>query len=432
MCWRRKRCAAPKRYIPEYSTLPLQHEHNALQASGYRTHLQSVIIYFGAVAPPGRKHRWYIFTSPTDRVVQFPFRRLVRLAGLRWRYSNPPPRGPIKKMLKGKASPVTGRGGPSGCETSRLPHILDNRPPFNPRKIPGTHFCSRQCRPQGHGAAGRIRLTEKSNEPIGNRIRDLPAYSIVPQPTTLPRAPRAYYTGKHFQQWQGIRVGVPCSHHTRRASLCIPGSRRIILLRINNPNVEYNVRFIFDCLVLGSSWRKGRLVYQQRSQKARGWGAVRIWQSLNECCATCCREERTSLHDASRAVTLLAYLPSGNSERIADLFVTNRQTWSQSQKAMNSDWLHAFLTSALYILDKLGGRQSQSACWEHKIPLALVGNRTSQHLITSILWGNKIKIGGRGGTIPHMGTKNKIHKRNFNLLSWMLCGDPWYSWLKYK
>jgi hypothetical protein len=47
-----------------------------------------------------------------------------------------------------KAIPVT------GCETSRLPHFLDNlltdggkflslmrRPPFTPRKIPGTHFC---------------------------------------------------------------------------------------------------------------------------------------------------------------------------------------------------------------------------------------------------------------------------------------------------
>jgi hypothetical protein len=28
---------------------------------------------------------------------------------------------------KGKAIPVTGRGGPYGCETSRLPHFLDNR-----------------------------------------------------------------------------------------------------------------------------------------------------------------------------------------------------------------------------------------------------------------------------------------------------------------
>jgi hypothetical protein len=32
------------------------------------------------------------------------------------------------KKKKGKAIPVTGREGPSGCETSRLPHFLDNQP----------------------------------------------------------------------------------------------------------------------------------------------------------------------------------------------------------------------------------------------------------------------------------------------------------------
>jgi hypothetical protein len=58
-------------------------------------------------------------------------------------------------MQKCKAIPVTGRGGPYGCETSMLPHFLDNRlkdggeivsltrrPLFVAhRKIPGTHFC---------------------------------------------------------------------------------------------------------------------------------------------------------------------------------------------------------------------------------------------------------------------------------------------------
>jgi hypothetical protein len=56
--------------------------------------------------------------------------------------------------VKGKAIPVTGRGGLYGSEISRLPHFLDNRltdggevvsltllPPFTTRKIPGTHFC---------------------------------------------------------------------------------------------------------------------------------------------------------------------------------------------------------------------------------------------------------------------------------------------------
>jgi hypothetical protein len=103
---------------------------------------------------------------------------------------------------KGKAIPVTGRGGPYGCESSRLPHFLDNRhtdggefviltlqPPFTPRKIPGTHLCYRLSRPHGHSAAGRIRSIEKSNYLIQNPTRDLPACSIVSQPTTLQRAP---------------------------------------------------------------------------------------------------------------------------------------------------------------------------------------------------------------------------------------------------
>jgi hypothetical protein len=58
-----------------------------------------------------------------------------------------------KRKVKRKAIPVTGRGDPYGCETSRLPHFLENRltdggqvvsltrrQPFTPRKIPGTHF----------------------------------------------------------------------------------------------------------------------------------------------------------------------------------------------------------------------------------------------------------------------------------------------------
>jgi hypothetical protein len=56
--------------------------------------------------------------------------------------------------IKGKAIPVTGHRGPQGCETSRLPHFLDDLLthggevvsimhwlPFTPRMIPGTQFC---------------------------------------------------------------------------------------------------------------------------------------------------------------------------------------------------------------------------------------------------------------------------------------------------
>jgi hypothetical protein len=60
----------------------------------------------------------------------------------------------VRRNLKGKAIPVTGHEGPLGCETSRLPHFLENlltnggevvsftrQPHFTPRKISGTHFC---------------------------------------------------------------------------------------------------------------------------------------------------------------------------------------------------------------------------------------------------------------------------------------------------
>jgi hypothetical protein len=109
-------------------------------------------------------------------------------------------------LLKGKAVLVTGRGEPSGGETSRLPHFLDNRhtnggetlsltrwPPFTPRKIPGTHFCWRLSRAQGHSAAGRIRSIEKSSDLVENQTRNLLACTVVPQPTTPPRAPSKYY-----------------------------------------------------------------------------------------------------------------------------------------------------------------------------------------------------------------------------------------------
>jgi hypothetical protein len=49
--------------------------------------------------------------------------------------------------VKGEAIPITGRGGPEGCETSKLSHFLDSRltgggeivsltrgPPFTPQK----------------------------------------------------------------------------------------------------------------------------------------------------------------------------------------------------------------------------------------------------------------------------------------------------------
>jgi hypothetical protein len=56
---------------------------------------------------------------------------------------------------------------------------------FTPKKIPDIHFCLRLSRPQGHRATGSVKSVEKSSDLFGNRPRDLPVCSIVPQPTTL-------------------------------------------------------------------------------------------------------------------------------------------------------------------------------------------------------------------------------------------------------
>jgi hypothetical protein len=62
-----------------------------------------------------------------------------------------------------------------------------HRPTLPPGRIPGTHFCYRLSRPQGHNATGRIKSLKNSSDSIGNRTRDLPVRSTVPQPTVPPR-----------------------------------------------------------------------------------------------------------------------------------------------------------------------------------------------------------------------------------------------------
>ena len=50
-------------------------------------------------------------------------------------------------------------------------------------------FYYRMNQPQDHSAAGRTMLMKNSNDNIGNRTRDLPTCSAVPQTTAPPRAP---------------------------------------------------------------------------------------------------------------------------------------------------------------------------------------------------------------------------------------------------
>jgi hypothetical protein len=112
---------------------------------------------------------------------------------------------------KGKVIPIRAHENQQGCETSRLPHFLHSRltndndtfshmdwlAALSPKKFPGTHFCYRLSRPQGHSAAERIRSMEKYND-IGNRTHNLPACNTVPE-TMLLHVPFGRGWSRHYQ-----------------------------------------------------------------------------------------------------------------------------------------------------------------------------------------------------------------------------------------
>ena len=64
--------------------------------------------------------------------------------------------------------PLQAWSGPEGSRKLRLPDFmttaqdggkvvsLTHQPPLHSRNAPGTHFCYRLSRPQGHSAIGRI------------------------------------------------------------------------------------------------------------------------------------------------------------------------------------------------------------------------------------------------------------------------------------
>jgi hypothetical protein len=72
------------------------------------------------------------------------------------------------RMLKGKAVSLQAWTGPEDSGNLRLPDFvttaqndgkivsLTHRSPLPPGNTPGTHFCDRLSRPQGHRAIGRI------------------------------------------------------------------------------------------------------------------------------------------------------------------------------------------------------------------------------------------------------------------------------------
>ena len=82
-------------------------------------------------------------------------------------------------------SQISRQSAHDGCKFVSPTH----RPPSPPGTIPGTHFCQRLSQPQGPNTAGRIMSMKNANDTIGNRTRDLPACSEVPQLTAPSSAP---------------------------------------------------------------------------------------------------------------------------------------------------------------------------------------------------------------------------------------------------
>ena len=91
------------------------------------------------------------------------------------------------------SSPVTGLEWPRGFQEVKVPRFfmttaqgggkvvsLTHQPHLPPGNSPGTHFCLRLSRPQGHSAIGRIMSMKNSNDTIWNRTSGLPICSTAP------------------------------------------------------------------------------------------------------------------------------------------------------------------------------------------------------------------------------------------------------------
>ena len=92
---------------------------------------------------------------------------------------------------KGKAVPLQAWSGPEGSRNLRFPDYMTTqdggkvvsptrRPSLPPGNAPGTHFCWRLSRLQGHSGIGRITSMKNSNDTIWNRTSDLPIGSTAP------------------------------------------------------------------------------------------------------------------------------------------------------------------------------------------------------------------------------------------------------------
>jgi hypothetical protein len=124
-----------------------------------------------------------------------------------------------------------------GGEVVSLAHRLS----LPPRKYSGTHLWQRLTRLQGHSAAGKYMSMKNSSDIIGNRTRELPAFSAVTQSNGVFASP------KYYQSLHQILTSVPIQGHF------VTYRNVINSWSLNSSNVIYSsipsVRFVTDIQV---------------------------------------------------------------------------------------------------------------------------------------------------------------------------------------
>jgi hypothetical protein len=144
----------------------------------------------------------------------------------------------FSSMGKGKAIPLQALTGPEGSRSLRLPDFKtigtwswQGYQPyapaaFTPRKYSWYSFLLEAQWTQGHSVAGRIMSMKNSNDTIGNRPRDLPVCSAVPQPLRQRIPPLQWILG-------AFSPGV--NRLDREADFSHPTPKLIIFLAIYPP-----------------------------------------------------------------------------------------------------------------------------------------------------------------------------------------------------